>query len=345
MKEKECFLLFSNCIPVKGAARTAVCDLQTGRIRFLPNLLYDVLFENRGLTIETIKAKFNNQYDEGIDAYITVLVEEDFGHCTTMPESFPQMEMNWDCPSKVTNAILDVSAQSNYSVGKAILELNELGCQAIQFRFFYSAQLSIIENILSTLSTSGITCVEILYPYSDNHLDIIAACRKKVRVKALFFHGSNEDIQIEPEGDLIVQYSTEMVVDETHCGVIESSFFAANIPTFTESLTFNSCLNRKVGIDKNGEIKNCPSLKTTYGNISNSSISKAIESAEFQKIWSITKDQISICKVCEFRYVCTDCRAYVNDKNDPLSKPEKCSYDPFTTTWVENGSKNNLASL
>ncbi len=37
----------------------------------------------------------------------------------------------------------------------------------------------------------------------------------------------------------------------------------------------------------------------------------------------------------EFRYICTDYRAYVEDPEDILSKPLKCGYNPYTGEWSE----------
>ena len=48
---------------------------------------------------------------------------------------------------------------------------------------------------------------------------------------------------------------------------------------------------------------------------------------------SINKDLIDVCKDCEFRYICTDCRAYIQDKNNIYSKPAKCNYDPYNAEW------------
>jgi hypothetical protein len=50
-------------------------------------------------------------------------------------------------------------------------------------------------------------------------------------------------------------------------------------------------------------------------------------------MWSITQDPVEICRDCEFRYVCTDCRAYTRRPGAPASKPAKCAYDPYTATW------------
>jgi hypothetical protein len=53
----------------------------------------------------------------------------------------------------------------------------------------------------------------------------------------------------------------------------------------------------------------------------------------FRSAWHIKKDMIKKCRDCEFRYACTDCRAYLEDPQDILSKPLKCGYDPYTGTW------------
>ena len=38
-------------------------------------------------------------------------------------------------------------------------------------------------------------------------------------------------------------------------------------------------------------------------------------------------------KDCKFRYICTDCRAYLANPNDMYSKPLKCNYNPYSATW------------
>ena len=91
----------------------------------------------------------------------------------------------------------------------------------------------------------------------------------------------------------------------------------------------------KVSVDQNGNIKNCPSMKETFGNIKDTTLSEAIEKPGFKKYWDINKDKIHVCKDCEFRYICTDCRAYVEDPEDILSKPLKCGYNPYTGEWSE----------
>jgi SPASM domain peptide maturase of grasp-with-spasm system len=122
------------------------------------------------------------------------------------------------------------------------------------------------------------------------------------------------------------------------------NYFSINLKTFSESLNYNSCLNRKISIDKEGNIKNCPSMQKNYGCITNTSLSEVIDIQDFRRVWSIKKDDINTCKGCEFRYVCTDCRAYIENPENENSKPLKCGYNPSTNEW-EDWSRSPLKKI
>jgi hypothetical protein len=53
----------------------------------------------------------------------------------------------------------------------------------------------------------------------------------------------------------------------------------------------------------------------------------------FKDAWSINKDEILVCRDCEFRYICSDCRVFIEDPHNIYSKPAKCKYDPYSATW------------
>ena len=133
----------------------------------------------------------------------------------------------------------------------------------------------------------------------------------------------------------ILIFTEQNVISEKSCGLISQNNFTVNLTTFTESQKHNSCLNRKISIDKMGNIKNCPSMSQNFGNIKDTPLQKVLANKDFKKYWNITKAQITICKDCEFRYICTDCRAYIENPDDMYSKPLKCGYDPYTNKWEE----------
>lgn len=122
---------------------------------------------------------------------------------------------------------------------------------------------------------------------------------------------------------------TKLLIDDNSCGFVNYNALNCNITFVSEAVTFNTCLNRKISIDKNGVIKNCPSYPNHYGNICDTSLIEIINKEEFKKYWYICKDKIQICSDCEFRYMCCDCRAFIKEPNNIYSKPAKCTYDPY----------------
>lgn len=76
-------------------------------------------------------------------------------------------------------------------------------------------------------------------------------------------------------------------------------------------------------------------MSNSYGNINDIDISSVVDDPSFKNLWDIKKDDILICKSCEYRYVCTDCRAYVENPSDIFSKPLKCGYNPYTGEWQD----------
>jgi len=155
------------------------------------------------------------------------------------------------------------------------------------------------------------------------------------RVHSVKIHSAPENKDVLLENYTNVFYVKKELDFDFHCGIVNMELFALNIEFFTESQHHNTCLNRKISIDEFGNIKNCPSMKESFGNVMNTTLKEAIEKNGFKKYWNIHKDKIHVCKDCEFRYVCADCRAYVEDPEDIFSKPLKCGYNPYTGKWSE----------
>ena len=74
-------------------------------------------------------------------------------------------------------------------------------------------------------------------------------------------------------------------------------------------------------------------MERSYGNVATTKLEEVIRDNSFNANWNISKEQISVCKACEYRDICTDCRAFLENPADPYSKPLKCGYDPNTGTW------------
>lgn len=332
------FKLFANCIPVRGSTRSVIYDLQKMRYRFIPNLLYDIITFQQNKTVGETKEVYHHQYDEGINAFFTLLLNEEWGFFTREPECFPDLDLKWDSPYKITNAIIDIGEQSNHDFQLIVDQLNSLGCAALQIRAYCVVSEDVLAALLHPTLTSRLKHVDLIIKYSEQLTKdyLFQLVSKNRRINHIVIHSSPFNEVYEIEDALVrINYSQEEITSCSSCGQISASTFAINIPLFTESQKYNSCLNRKIAIDIYGNIKNCPSMTESFGNIEDMSLQAALVKKDFQSLWKINKDQIEVCKDCEFRYICTDCRAYISDSTNIYSKPSKCTYNPYEGKWYD----------
>lgn len=70
-------------------------------------------------------------------------------------------------------------------------------------------------------------------------------------------------------------------------------------------------------------------LDKIFGNINENTIKSIIDDTDFCKLWEVNKDKVEICKDCEYRYMCMDCRFLITDRTNILSKPSFCNYNPY----------------
>lgn len=343
---KEVCLLFANCIPVKGATKSIICDLQRQSYVYIPNDLYNILSEHSGKSIDDIKSFYENKYDDVIDNYFQILLKNDFAFLTDTPELFPKLKLEWQEPFEITNAIIDLDSVSNFDLRTALQQLSNLNCKFIQIRFYRQVTKEEMDNLFKFLNKieSNSIGIELLIPFHDGFSDQDFFYFFKIykRLNSLIVYNSPQGKRIQSMGHSRYYINTGVdIKSERHCGFIDKSLFSINIKTFTESLSLNSCLNGKISIDKNGSIRNCPSMEQSFGNINNTTLEQALLDKQFKKYWTLNKDQIEICKDCEFRYICTDCRAYVENPMNDKSKPLKCGYNPYEGKW-ENWSESVL---
>jgi hypothetical protein len=111
-------------------------------------------------------------------------------------------------------------------------------------------------------------------------------------------------------------YSLELITNNNKIDIKNISVF-----WFRRGILFNNF----------NEIKELPE-KFIKG-ISDINLIDVVKSCEFEEIWHIQKDDIDVCRDCEFRYICIDCRAFIKDKTNIYSQPEKCSYNPYIAKW------------
>ncbi|HYH82149.1 MAG TPA: grasp-with-spasm system SPASM domain peptide maturase [Longimicrobium sp.] len=332
------FRLFASVVPVRGARRSTLCDLQRRAYHLIPNGLHEILTLHRDLTLAGIKAEYGPGAETTVDEYFRFLVEGELGFWCDEPEAFPELDLAWDRPERVTNAIIDVDERTDHPWAALLGQLDELGCTALQVRWFTPWPLERVEReVLAHTRYGRLRALELLLPFDpawhDGDLDRL--CRGQPRLHTVFVHGAPvASARQVGGGGAWICHRTDAVRSADHCGHVHPAYFAVTMECFTEAQKHNTCLNRKVSVDAAGEIRNCPALPASYGNARDTSLHAVVARRDFRALWEVNKDQIEVCKDCEFRYICTDCRAFVEDATAPYSKPSRCGYDPYTARWA-----------
>lgn len=261
---------------------------------------------------------------------------------------FTPLNKFWQAPQPIINCVLDITFNNSLCYKEVIHQLDELQCKYLQIRIFSDFKLDMLWDLLNYTNGSTILSIELVISQTHNicSISLEKLCYAFPRVSNILVHSclSNEDEINDSISSIPITYVPYVLTSKLYCGQILMSYFAMSRDVYLESLSHNSCLNRKIAIDPEGYIKNCPSMKESFGNIKDTTLAEAIEKPGFKKYWNITKDQIAVCKDCEFRYICTDCRAYVENPEDDFSKPLKCGYNPYTCEW-EEWSTNPLKQI
>lgn len=293
------FILFSSSILVKGVCQTAIIDLQRKQLNFIPNSLFQIIQECKTFTIKEVYKKYSTD-TKTLDEYFKWLLNKEVGFFGTKTDidSFPKMPRKWDFPSLISNAILDWDKDSNYNILDSVEQLDELNCFHIQFRFYSVKDNSIIDNILKACSQLSFRSLEIVLPlHSFEKMPNNSYIESYSKLSSLIIYGCDIK-EYEPTfKDSRIKFIDDNIDNCHSCGVITPSYFSTSVEHYTESLKFNTCLNRKISIDVNGEIKNCPSMKKSYGNIKNTTLIEALNKKGFKDVWHIKKDDIKFAKI------------------------------------------------
>ena len=275
-------------------------------------------------------------YDKTIlTGYINYLIKNELGFICTNPENFPKLKEEWDYPGLISNAIIESDADSSHDFASILLELEYLGCRFLELRFYDLLTPCKLKELLELISVSKLRSVVLLIRHDEHWTltEYVSIADQNPRISKILVHGAGKSIQGFHSKLHIIE---EEIIDNSGCGVVSSSYFSCNPFLFMEAKLYNTCLNRKISIGVSGEIKNCPSMPSIYGNTKEMKLKEALSNSSFKKFWSINKDQVEICKDCEFRYICTDCRAFISNKDDIFSKPLKCSYNPYLGRWEDS---------
>jgi radical SAM protein with 4Fe4S-binding SPASM domain len=142
--------------------------------------------------------------------------------------------------------------------------------------------------------------------------------------------GRGDNPALQPDFEHVVRY-----------GLMLEPSFVADRDTIAHYRSGHPCLLGKVAITELGDVLPCIFTRNhTVGNLLVSrELGAILRGAALRRMWRATKDQVMVCRDCEYRYVCFDCRplseASAARKADYLHAPyPRCTYNPYTGEWA-----------
>lgn len=327
------FQLFANCIPVRGAARSVVCDLEKGRLKYIPNLLFDVLEKGKSLPVELLKRHYQGQYDQGIDEYFTLLAKEGFGHFTDSPEHFPPLDLSVERPlGLLQNAMLELEWPLCYEVPAVLAKLQGLGCRAISLYMLGHFPKLEFSHILTLLQRGILRYIEVFVSFEMGFSDeeVWKLLRQHPRLQRFEIYDSSFDQTVHH--DNIALRGRFKKIKESPLS--RRVGFAPNLPAFVEAQRHNLALNGRACIDKEGFIKNDLAHGQRFGQASTDNLGQVLAGEAFQKMWHLGNDLIKKCRDCEHRYICADFSEVLEgQEGGGLVKANDCGYNPYLGVW------------
>lgn len=140
--------------------------------------------------------------------------------------------------------------------------------------------------------------------------------------------------QYREETKRIENTGVEITPSVCSTGNISEEKMSVDVNEFHYNQKYNPCWGNKLAIETNGDIKPCLWSGKIIGNIKNSHIASLILTQKCEPYWELTKEKINICKDCEFRYSCPDCRVIAEKQTGNLyGKTFGCRYSPGTGEW------------
>jgi radical SAM protein with 4Fe4S-binding SPASM domain len=105
---------------------------------------------------------------------------------------------------------------------------------------------------------------------------------------------------------------------------------------FERNRHWNPCWAGKLTVGSDGTIMPCIMGRAeSLGNAREQTLAEVLDSPALRRLWGITKDMVAVCRDCEYRYLCGDCRplAAAAGEGDLYGKSPRCTYDPVQGDW------------
>ncbi|MDD2330259.1 MAG: grasp-with-spasm system SPASM domain peptide maturase [Bacteroidales bacterium] len=328
------FSLLPSTIITVGIKKSCIVDIEKSLFAQIPNGMASFFRDKRNFEIEKELELFCHEERMIIEDYISFLVNHNFAiihNCKKIAFKYIEETYRYKSPFALESIIIDAKTKEDLLYFLSFLPTTQI-TNLLQLRLFFCVGFSFLLLLAKKLKYLRVELVIQYNPAIEDDDYHVLLNHYSSTISRVVVMGTKEKKQ---SNNRRLFYTIEPLIGDEQCGKIRKSMFMTNIESYLISCSGNSCLYKKISIDSSGNIKNCPSMQKTYGHVSKIKLEDVIVSDEFKKYWKIKKSNIDVCKDCEFRNICIDCRAFITYPNNIFSQPKKCKYNPYLAKWED----------
>lgn len=332
---------------VKGAKRSALYDLHRRRIFPIPASAAYVLDRCAAGTVEEMLQSIDDADDRAIAAqYLEQLGDMDFGRChddvsTLIPFNDKVPERFF---TRVSTLSIDLREENDDPAGRP----DWAGIVTAARRDHGCRQLTVFVTGDERRESTEMPLLECAAALRYHHIEVVfpdaavtaaweslcarAALRVALQVRP---DPSNATYRRLQEANLNVRFCGAVVPTPISTGTLICNH--GSFRRFRNASVHCHSLH----IDSTGDVFPW-ALERHHliGKVSDAaSFHLLMRSSELRRAWTFNKDQIDVCKQCEFRYACPHSYSFRTDAERVGSGPSNCGYDPLTGTWRDGGNQ------
>jgi len=285
---KKWFRLHGDVVAVRGTQTSALYDFHRGRLSIISHRFHDIIEWLHRLPASQTLPPCPAPTDKVLECQAH-LVAAGYGHLTGFPERFQPIPFTWHAVDEIQYAVIDYSTgRAGYSLTNVLGELDTIGCKHLELRLPEDWKTSgILQQLQKYLAESE---------YSSLHL--VLRYREETETSSLFStipHLARITFRAAPvegksnKGRRKVRYQTgpmDPIISAPQMPIIVSRRF------FSEALNYNPYYNRRIAIDRLGNIKNDLGLEQSFGNCRDQQISEVYALDAFRQLWEVNADRI-----------------------------------------------------
>lgn len=328
------YKLNESCKIVIGILRSAIYDLQRGTFILIPSDFANKLNRYQNQRIDILVSAIDSKYRKNYTLLISRLINEEIlliNQSLRDLKRFTTISNTYSTPNQIINSVLFIDYVNSYKLEIIFKKLIHLGCKYLQLQI----------DLLDTHSHEIL--IGLLKKYNFFHIEILINRKESVTTTKLI----RELCKVNSVIDLLVRSKKERNQSQTQNVIIKTiaerydfngmnlspNKFDINYKLYFESLKYNNYYYRKLFISQNGTLYNDNNRTKIIGDLRKISNKNIDREYKLRKYWHLTKDQIEVCKDCEYRYMCVDNRQPIKSYKGKWYFKIECNYNPYIGKW------------